>query len=158
MQFDTNDRKFKKIAGVIEKIKCAACAVFDEKLVVSGGKNNNHILLLNTVEHYESHRRYGMDHNSEHEEKKVRTLVVRNKLTVIRSGSNACEVYTVKTNKFPALTYNSSLEVAGRIFVFQNNKVYVWVYDVIDGDDWTKEDCDVAKYIVSFSCAELPFY
>ena len=62
-------------------------------------------------------------------------VVVRNKLIVIGSGSNACEVYTTNTGKFvalksPALTYNKSVQVAGKIFVFQHDEKYLWVYDV----------------------------
>ena len=162
LQFDTINCDFEKLAGMIEPREHAACAVFEEKLVVSGGLDNFNNR-LNTVECYDvtgytwtrmpSMTKARSDHS---------LMVVRNKLFAIGSGSNACEVYTTNTGKFvalksPELTYNKSLQVAGKIFVFQDNKTYVWVYDV-EGEVWSKEDCDATKYIVSFSCAKIPIY
>ena len=147
---------------MIKSRRYAACAVFEEKLVVSGGSDSNN--RLNTVENYDvtgdaswtrmpSMTKARSDHS---------LMVVRNKLFVIGSGSNACEVYTTNTGKFvalksPELTYNKSLQVAGKIFVFQDNKTYVWVYDV-EGDYWKKEECDVTKNIFHFSRTKMPYY
>ena len=163
LQFDTNNFEFKIMAGMIEARKRAACAVFEEKLVVSGGLVNNRNS-LNTVECYDvtgdvSWTRMPSMTKGRYEHSLV---VVRNKLIVIGRGSNACEVYTTNTGKFvalksPVLTYNRSLQVAGKIFVFQEKKAYVWVYDV-EGDYWKKKECDATKNIVYFSCAKMPIY
>ena len=52
LQFDTNNYDFKVMAGMIEPKEHAACAVFEEKLVVAGGSDNNNSY-LNTVECYD---------------------------------------------------------------------------------------------------------
>ena len=161
LQFHTNDCDFKRIAGMIEPRSYAACAVFEEKLVVSGGSDNFNNF-LNTVECYdvtgdESWTRMpsmtrGRDNHS--------LVVVRNKLIAVGFGIKACEVYTTNTGRFaalksPALNYHKSVQLAGKIFVFQINKAYVWVYDV--GEDfWKKEKCDVTKHIFMLSCATMP--
>ena len=146
---------------MIEPREYAACAVFEENLVVAGGKdgNNNY---LNTIECYDVTGDASWTRMSSMTEGKQQhsLVVVRNKLIAIGIGLNTCEVYTTNTGKFvalksPVLTYNKSVQVAGKIFVFQNNKAYVWIYDV-EEDCWKKEECDATKYIVSFSCEKMP--
>ena len=143
--------------------KYAACAVFEEKLVVSGGLDNFNNR-LNTVECYDVTGDASWTRMPSMTKGRCRhtLVVVRNKLFAIGSGSNACEVYTTNTGKFvalksPAFTYNKSLQVAGKIFVFQEKKAYVLVYDV-EGDYWKKEECDVTKNIFHFSRTKMPFF
>ena len=163
LQFDTKRCEFRKIARMVERRKLAACAVFEEKLVVAGGRDNT-VRYLDTVECYDVTGSASWTRMPSMTQGKClhSLMVVRNKLIAIGWGSNVNEVYTTNTGKFvalksPALDFNRSVQVAGKIFVFLHNKAFVWVYDV-EGEEWTKKESDAMKDVVRFSCATMPFY
>ena len=92
LQFNTEDYSWKQVARINERRERAACAVFEESIVVSGGYNNN--FNSKTVESYDviadtwspmpSMIRYHSHHS---------LVVVKNKLFVIGSSIYGCEVF-----------------------------------------------------------------
>ena len=52
LQFDTKDHNWKEVARMNEARRWAACAVFEGRIVVSGGRDNNRNE-LNKVESYD---------------------------------------------------------------------------------------------------------
>ena len=90
-------------------------------------------------------------------------VVVKEKLFVIGSGRERCEVFDNVCNKFvslknpPSITLNKCMAIDNKIFVFQHNRSTVICYDV-DKDEWSKESCEVTQYREYFSLTKLPQY
>ena len=164
LQFDTRDYSWKEVAGMNEARKRLACAVFEERIVVSGGSDNN-FRKFNSVESYDVAadkftpmpnmigRRMG--HN---------LVAVKNKLFVI--GGNRFgnyEVFDSINNKFVLLQSrisfrcNKALSIGTKIYIFQAYKSFVVSCDV-DEDEWSIKSSEATENISCFSCVRVPIY
>ena len=164
-QFDTKDYTWKEIAGMKEAREYAACAVFEGRIVVSGGTPNN-MNALRSVESYDVDEWSSMP--STIEERSYHSLVVvKNKLFVIGSEIEpTCEVYDGVYQKFvafklPALEYdlkfNHVVSVGSNFFILQLNKLSVLIYDV-EQCEWHEESYDLPLKCVNYSCVKFPMY
>ena len=166
LQFDTKDNNWKEVTGMNEARDFADCTVFEGRIVVSGGVDNNYNE-LNTVELYDvivdkwSSKSNMINSQSEHS-----LVVVRNKLFVIGYGSEfTCEVFDNKSKKFVALKpppveyddLNKAIAIGSKIFAFQNKTTAVLCYDV-EHDKWSEESCEVTNHLSRFSCVKFPRY
>ena len=160
--FDTKDKKWKEVARMNQVREFAACAVFEGRIVVSGGTDNNHNK-SNTVESYDvvgdkwSPMPNMTSSNCNHS-----LVVAKNKLFVI--GEEICEVYHNSTKLFVAikpqpivLYLNRSISIGSEIIVFQSDDSSVFCYDV-DKDEWSEKSCEITQDLDKFSCMKIPWF
>ena len=149
-----------------EKRSGASCVVFEGRIVVTGGFNNNNGD-LNTVEVY--------DHiddswtnmpNMVETRSDYKTVAIKNKLFIVGVYFNTyIEVFDSCSNNFVLLkntfrslrhTYVSDITTLGnRILIFNNNNGYEQIYDVESGE-WIETICRSLQHIKFFSCAKIP--
>ena len=163
LQFDTKKESWKTIARLKKARGNAACVVFNGNIVISGGMENDNIV-LNTVESYDV---FGDKLTSMpsmiYSHKFHNLVVVKNKLFVISKGIESCEVYDNACKKFVVLKHqpyiycNKSVSIGKKIMIFQEAMSTVICYDV-DKDEWSEESCEVTKDLIDFSCTKLPWY
>ena len=158
LEFDTKNKNFREINGMSESKDAAACAVFKENILVSGGMDSNKNE-LNTVESYDAFANKWTSMPSTINRHYCHSLVVvKDKLFVI---SEFCEVFDSVCMKFVSLKhptsiyYNKSVPIGNKIFAFRDGSSSVICYDV-EKNKWTEESCEVAKHLDDFSCAKLP--
>ena len=149
----------------------AACAVYDRKIVVSGGKYRRmyDVRTSNTVEAYDvaadEWKRMPSMIEKRYDHKLV---VVRDKLFVIGwlFKRTMCEYFDKASNMFVALQtpswffthhINEVLSIGTEIFIFQSSSTDVVVYDV-EKNTWTKKTCEAIKGISLYSCVKIPIY
>ena len=161
LQFDTKDNKWKESARMNDTRKFAACAVFEGKIVVTGGWDEN-LNDLNTVESYDVFSDTWSPMQNMIERKRSHSLVVvENKLFVI--GRNNSEVFDSSCGKFiflksPDCCYlQKAISVGNKIFVFRNFNNSTVVYDV-DKDKWSEQPGELTKNNNSYACVKLPIY
>ena len=167
--YDTKSRAWSSIAGMREERKCADCATFEGRVVVTGGVNAQ-FDPLNSVAAFECGSwqrdmpdmiRGRYNHGC---------VAVRNKLFVIEFGPDSqCEVFDSFCKKFVALRTPRRLEsvetsgcnqvvsAGGKIVVFGNLTPLVAFYDV-DRDEWSEERLELTGDIDSYSCVTLPCF
>ena len=165
LQFDAKDYGWKEVARMEESRTFAACAVFEDTLVVSGGLDNNPVI-LNTVESYDVVTDSWTPMPDMIERRRSHNLVaVKSKLFVIGSvnRNKPSEVFDSTCKKFVALqspkfsSFNNALSVESKIYVFQNDESSIFVYDV-DKDEWSEEVSVATKNIRWYCCVKLPIY
>ena len=164
LDFDANKIRWKEAAKFNEEKSLAACSIFEESIVVSGGYNGQE---LNTVELYDAYSDSWTPMPNMIEERSHHSLVsLKSKLFAI-GGANLntnCEVFdktsdmfvTLKTPKFYS-RYVTAVLVKSKLFVFQSCKQLVLCYDV-DKDKWSEESCEATENIIYFSSVKLPLY
>ena len=139
----------------------AACAVFQGKIVVSGGSDiNRHD--LKSVESYDAFADEWTSMPNMIESKyNHSSVVVKDKLFVI--GRKSCEMFDSFCKKFvavkipPYTNCRKSVQIGNKIVVFQEQKSFVFCYDV-DKNRWSKEPFAETKCLESFSYVKLPWY
>ena len=161
LQFDTSCYTLKEIAKMNEVRSQAACVVFTERMVVSGGIDYNYNT-LNTVESYDvlpnkwspmPSMNYGKFNHS--------LVVVKNKLFVISQKANTFEVFDNTSKNFvilspPKLSYSCKVvSIENKIVFLENFQNRLCFYDV-DKNEWSEKPCDVTKNLQSFSCVKIP--
>ena len=170
LQFNTKDNSWKEVARMTNRRENAASAVFEERIVVSGGSDIN-FYYLNSVESYDVAADNWAPMPSMIEERVGHSsVVVKNKLFVIggaklvaNRGAHTYEVFDSISNKFIILEprfwlgYNRALSIGSKIYILLNNKSFIVSYD-IDKDDWSVEASEATKNIKFFSCVKLPVY
>ena len=163
LRFDPEDYAWQLKARMNKDRFSASCAVFEGRIVVSGG---HHPLegQLSTVESYDAaadawtsmpNLVEGRDNHS--------MVVTRGKLLVIggtRTGT--CEVYDGSSKKFvrlmsPDLRWGQAVSVRGEVFVFKHDMPYFYVYDV-DEKEWVRKESRVTWKKEHYKCVKLPFY
>ena len=168
LKFDTKYNNWKEVSKINEERRVAACTVFEGRIVVTGGIDNNG-QVLNTAESYDAVGDTWSPMPSMIRSRDQHSLVVvRNKLFVIggdrRNGS--CEVFESVCNKFVPLKShisfgsNAALSIGSEIFIFHNRNLRsssVVRYDV-DKDEWSDKLCKATDKIIYFSCVKLPIY
>ena len=147
-----------------EARKYAACVVFQGNIVISGGKNFNDINNLNSVESYDVFaNKWSSMPNMVKSQCFHSLVVVKNKLFVIGQGRESCEVFDNACKKFvvlkhqPYIGYSKCVSIGSRIIIFQEKKLSIICYDV-GKNEWSKEPCEVTKYLEEFSCVKIPLY
>ena len=141
----------------------AACAIFEENIVVSGGCYH-----MNTVESYDVFADTWTPMPSMIEGRTYHSLVcVENKLFAIGGGARLntnCEVFDKTSNMFVTLeTPNflskdvKSLRVGSKVFAFQSNTKIVQCYD-IDKNEWLKQCCEATEDLSCYSYVKVPLY
>ena len=162
---DTKVNKWKEVARMNQARYYAACAVFEERVVVSGGCDNNHTE-SNKVESYDVvSDKWSLMSNMTSSKYCHSLTVAKNKLFVIGYGEHTCEVFDYYCKKFveirsPQTIYlflNRAISIGSKIIVFQNIKSSIFIYDV-DKDEWSEESCEVTKILDNSSCVKLPWF
>ena len=163
LQFDIKDYSCNAVASMKNVRSSAACAVFGERIVVSGGMDNN-LDTLNSVESFDVAADTWSSMPRMIQARISHSLVViKEKLFVIGGhlSYGSCEVFDRICTKFISLkclvsfSSNKALSVGTKIFIFQNNKPVIVSYDV-DKDDWSEEPCEAAKFKYYRSFVKLP--
>ena len=166
VQFDTKEGKWKEVSSMKHARYSAACVVFQEKVVVSGGYNNRE---LNSVESYDVFADKWIPMPNMISAKRFHSLVVvKNKLFAIDRN---CEVFDNISKQFVALKSilnlskwfdpvrdvysNKAVAIGNKIYILQNNSSSIFCYDV-NKDQWCKEQIEATKYIDDFFCVKMP--
>ena len=165
LQFDTYDYSWKEVSGINKERSCAACAVYEERIVVSGGLEND-FRTLNTVESYDViPDKWSSMPNMNSGKSNHSLVVVMNKLFIISERENTCEVFdnvckmfvTIKSPKLSRDdTSTRAYSIGKKIFVFQNESPNFICFDT-DTNEWSEESCEVTKDICLFSCVKVPY-
>ena len=163
--------KWKEVSRMNEARRFAACAVFEGKIIVSGGCNIYLRNELNTVESYdvignEWSPMANMINNIHHHS----LVAVKNKLFVIGRATNTCEVYDSACKQFVALRSNpfinlgyikKVIRIGSKIFAFRNDRssslAAVSCYDV-KRNTWSTISFKVAENLVGYSIANIPSF
>ena len=144
----------------------ASCAVFEGRIVVSGGYNyidGN----LNTVEAYDhiddswTKMPNMIERRSSH-----KSVAIKTRLFVVGSFiSNTIEVFDSSSKKFALLQHPYTnfkayyiadvISIGNKIVLFSKKEGLVFLYDV-ENNAWSEKSCEATKYIEYFSCASLP--
>ena len=165
--FNTYDCKWKKVASMREVREFAGCAVFEGRVVVSGGRNGRNV--LNTVEAY--------DHvadlwsklpNMLQERYCHKSVSVNNKMFVVEGCTANCEVYDSFSNKFVSLKsapqstlpqvsclYSQVVPIGSQILIFRSREKVVLIYDV-DNDTWSEKSFQIMEHFTGLSIAKVP--
>ena len=167
LQFDTKGYKWKEVAEMNEARIDAACVVFEERILISGGWDIS-LNRLNTVESYDvlSNTCTQMPNMIERR-RGHRLIVVKNKLFVFGGCTTVtCEVFDNNSKTFVAFNspsiigYNKSLSIGSKIIIFQTRKEdnsSILSYDVHE-NKWSDELCEVTKNLTHYSCVMIPSY
>ena len=140
----------------------AACAIFEERIIVSGGCSNNGDD-LNSVESYDVLPDKWSTMPNMNSGKYNHSLVVfKNKLFVISKREDGCEVFDNFCKKFITIKspefYNSSkraFSIENKILALQDDSSKIISYDT-DKNEWLEESCEVTKNIRWFSSVKVP--
>ena len=166
LQFGTKDYKFKEVAEMNEARLGAACVLFDDRLIVSGGEDNRWGK-LNTVESYDVAADIWTQMPNMIERRCAHSLVVvKSKLFVIGGNTTVTsEVFDKKSKMFVtlksprAIGYNISLSIGNKIIIFENDKsnYSVITYDIYN-DKWSDQSYESIGKLFYYSCVKLPIY
>ena len=180
LQFDTKAKSWTEIAKMKEVRYHAACAVFEENVIVAGGWDINEND-LRSVECYDVIADEWSPMPNMIESKCGHSLVVvKNKLFVIGRGTKINEVYDKNCKKFVALKspqifpsrnfvgmrsqseiylwLNKAISIGSKIYAVQDFKSSIFCYDV-DKDEWTVDQCDIVnKNLGRFACVKVPMF
>ena len=166
VKFSTIQKKWNGISEMKVARQFASCVVFEGRIVVSGGYNNND-RDLNTVEAYDHiDNSWKNMPNMIEERQGHKSVAIKNKFFIISGLLNtSVEVFDSCSNKFVLLKYKSEnlrpkyvsdiTTFGNRIFLFNNNNGLVFVFDV-EKDEWVDKVCDATEHIKYFSCAKIP--
>ena len=164
----------------------AACTVFEEKIVVSGGYGHDNNIKQKSVESYDvtGDEWSPMPDMVNGKVSYHDMVVVKNKLFVISSVADDCELFDNTCKKFVTLksphmsvVFLEAIPIGSKIYVFQSdscNKSFsignlifknpfqdeapsMFCYDV-DKDEWSEMPCDATKNLEHFSCVKVPWY
>ena len=167
LKFDTKEKIWIKVSNTKGARSCAACAVFQGSIVVSGG-HGAHQQNLNTVESYDVFADEWSPLPSMVNGKSDHSLVaVKDKLFAIGNGSDVhtsyFEVLDAECDRFVALTplrhlrFQNAVSVENGIVIFKSYSSYVYFYS-FEKQEWSKESFEATMKIMGFACAKLPWY
>ena len=163
LQFDTKDHSWKEVAEMNDARSGAACVVFEERIVVSGGWSDAD-RGLSTVESYDVlPNRWSSMPNMNFRNDRPKSVVVKNKLFILASRDNCCEVFDNICKKFvyiksPCIPLCSQATSIGSKIVFiHNRRKNISFYDV-EKRKWSEKTYEVIKDLQNFSCVKVPFF
>ena len=147
--FDTENYEWVDVERMQEARSQAACTVFEERIVVSGGFNDDDDDYLNTVEAYDHIADEWTYMPSMIESTCGHSLIaIKNKLFAIGADKEFLEMYDSKSNTFVAIkkhpTYNNSygysrlahaIGMEKKVFIFRYESSKTLCYDVVK-DEW----------------------
>ena len=166
VKFSTTYRKWNKIAEMKIARSDASCVVFEGRIVVSGGHNNNFVR-LNTVEAYDH-----IDNSWTNMPNMIKrrcshkTVAIKNKLFIVGGlVSFNFEVFDSCSNKFVLLKYESTsllyafasyiTTLGKKVIIFNNKNGSITIYDV-ENNELVEKICEATQHIKHFSCAKIP--
>ena len=163
LEFDTRNFSWKEVAGLHEARRLAACAVFEENIVVCGGEGDG-FDELNTAELFDvvSKECSSMPSMVNHMEDHC-LVVVKNKLFAIGKASNVCEVYDSKCQQFVVINspayaiFHRATSVGNKVVITQEETNSIIYYDV-DKHEWSEVPCEVTNNLSDFSCVKVPWF
>ena len=167
VEFNPKNRTWKEIARMSENRWCAACTVFDGKILVSGGKSFNGV--SKTVESYDHIAdSWSYMPNMVYERRQHKIVSIRNKFFAVGGFStDSCEVFDLACNKFvllqqPPACYREflnnvegAISIGGKIVVFRDRRSSIVLYDT-KNFQWSEKICEATRYLVSYSIAKIP--
>ena len=186
LQFDATakeyDSQWVQKGRMNQDRKNAACVVFQEKVIVTGGVGYDevdedaedydyfdyadHLTALNTAESYDVAANVWTQMPNMIEKREGHSLVVvENKLYVIGGidsftsevFDNDSKIFVSLKSPFP-IEMNKSLSVGSKIFIFNIFEYSpVVIYDV-NKDEWSEEPCETTENFHRYSCAKVPIY
>ena len=166
VEFNTISRTWKEHSRTnVERVK-SSCAVFQGKIVVSGGYSypvEDRVEVYDHVADSWSEMREMCERRHTH-----KSVGVKNKLFIIGGvGTPRCEVYDSRLNIFlwlkphPAsftnnLNYPAGvISIGSKVVVFVQSTGRTLLYDFED-EEWMEKPCEAIKYIKWYSCAKSP--
>ena len=163
IKFNTKDNEWREVAIMNESKPCAASTVFEGKVVVSGGLNNDP---LNTVEAYDHIiNTWSFMPNMIEGKRNHSSVANKNKLFVFGKGKQGCEVFDSTCKMFVALKEIPlvfSLEKIIRTFSIGRKLITLFsqspkaiCYDV-ELDEWSEELCETVGKTIDFDCILIP--
>ena len=165
-KFTPTDCSFRNIAKMTTARNLPSSAVFEGKIVVSGGNNNG--LYLNSVEAYDhiadawTNMPDMIDGRWNHV-----TVAMKNKLFVVGGYKATFEVYDSFSGKFilikpPSNRFIGNLctqliatSIGSKLVFFSCFRSKCFLYDV-ENEVWSDNPCKVIKKKARFSCAKMP--
>ena len=166
LKFNTNDKNWNEFSVIKGARESAASAVFEGRVVVSGGYNYG---ILNTVEVYDhvaddwSYMPNMIEGRHYH-----KSVAVQNNLFLVGGyKTTSCEVYDSTCNNFvlikpPTASFTEylsspaeAISVGSNLFVFPNEKPSILLYDV-QKNEWSDESCELMSHLEGYCCVKLP--
>ena len=166
VKFSTTNKTWTQIARMDEARRYASCVVFEGRIVVSGGYNDNDGY-LNTVEAYDHIEDSWANMPNMIERRRFhKSVAIKNKLFIVGGlFSKAIEVFDLYSKKFALLQHpsiNMRLElvadvssIGNKVVIFSDREGSVFYHDV-ENDVWSEKSCEATKNTQHFSCASLP--
>ena len=166
-KFKASDCSMNEIARMSIGRSLSACAVFEGKIVVSGGSNYGR---LNTVEAYDHvANEWTNMPNMVEERNNHKSVAIKNKLFIFGDITKTSEVYDSTCEKFvllkmPTYSFSSNLDVPLAVISIGNKLVVIQRlngvslnFDV-ENETWSEETCKVLESLLNYSCAKVPQY
>ena len=164
LEFDTKDCSWKETTRTLEQRDYPACAVFQGRLVVSGGKYAGTLPYLKSVEVYDHVAKkwsympslnYGRCGHS--------SVAVRNKLFVGPGFAHlSLEVFDTVCNKFVVVKYKvinrgcvGLFSIENKLFIFSNLSSAVVCYNV-ETEEWSEEPFKITEDLHGCCCVKIP--
>ena len=163
--YDTTSEKYIEVAKMNDNRINAACTVFEGRVVVSGGKNDN--WLSRSVEAYDHVAdKWSYMPNMIHRSCCHNMLAISNKLFALGCGGSfdICEVYDSFCKKFVVINSDltffeyfrkRAISTGRNILVFKNFSKKVAIYNV-DKKEWSEKYFDVADDVECFHYLKIP--
>ena len=167
-KFKAADCSMNEIAEMKTARNRSACAVFEEKIVVSGWSSFGR--RLNTVEAYDHVANEWTNMPNMIEERNYhKSTAIKSKLYMFGDITITSEVYDSTCEKFVLLKSPNdrftrhlesplaAISIGNKIIVFIMKKGTSSVYDT-ENDTWSEEPFEVGRNLFRYSCAKVPQY
>ena len=162
-QFDTSDYNLKEVANMNEARSIAACIVYDERIVVSGGYNINGEVLSSVESCDVLPNKWSSMPNMNSGKHNHSLVVVKNKLFVISKRKDDCEVFdniskkftTVKSPQFDSFSRITAYSIENKLYVISDNSPKIISYDT-NKNKWSEESFEFSKKHRRFSSVKVP--
>ena len=163
VSFNTKNQSWKEISATHEPGFNKACAVFQGKIVVSGGLvvNSN---ALRSVEVYDDSTWSLMPEMIEARERH-KMVAVRSKLFFIGGRNETCEVFDSESNKFTFvhpperlldhLQFPTGVVLVGEKFLVFGNEEGALLFDT-EQNEWLYRVFDLSINLSRFGCTKIP--
>ena len=172
LKFNTENNRGKEVAKMNGMRQWAGCAVYEGRVVVSGGNDRQGNLGVNTVEAYDHiSNKWSSMPNMIEGRSLHRLVAVRNKLFVIDfsfSKTQTSEVYDSTFKNFVYLKQKPNLKIfkykpiinnvfciGSKLILILNERSKSLCYDV-GKSEWSFDQIEVTDYITWFSCDLIP--
>ena len=168
VKFDTKNRSWKKIATMNQARFNASCALFEGRIVMSGGISDEHVE-INSVEAYDHvDDSWSSMPNMIEARGLHKSVAMRNKLFIVGGWTTrSCEFLDSCCNKFVLLKPHPEycernlcgpaavITVGSKIAIFGDRSERVVYYDA-ENDTWSEDSFEISKNISVYSCAKVP--